>query len=119
MTCDRCPLSLLCLSGEIVLSTGYYCTKCQRFNLNLDGNKRNTFSCTVVKQRAAVRYPHPFGALRGYRICLHCTMSQVVFFDHDLNRRVLYERRTQGARLKLKDFMTGKRISAQERDACR
>jgi hypothetical protein len=63
-------------------------------------------------------YAGPHG-LRGYGYCLHCNMSQVAFFDCDLNRRVLYERRTQGARLKLKDFMTGKRISAQERDACR
>lgn len=112
MTCDRCPLSLLCLGGEILLTYGHYCTKCGRFNLNLDGTKRQVFSCRLDTQRARIRVP---ASHWRFAYCLHCTMSQVVFFDHDLARQVIYERRKKGARLKLKDFVTGKVIRAQER----
>jgi hypothetical protein len=110
MTCERCPLSLLCLSGEIVLDHGYYCAKCGRFNLNLAGAKRQTFACRLVDRRATI-YAKPH---QGPHYCLHCSMSQVVFWDLDLGQRVLYERRTKGARLRLKDFATGVVIRRQE-----
>jgi hypothetical protein len=114
MTCAVCPLSLLCLSGQIILDSGYYCYKCARFNLNLDGTKRNTFHCV----RAATQADILVRPRTTPRYCLHCTMSPTVFYDHDLGRKVLYERRTRGARFRLHDFTTGKRISAEEWRAC-
>jgi len=105
VTCDRCPISLLCLSGSIPPSVIYRCGTCCGVNLDLGTSRRSYFRCDQPQLREAYKR-----TLQRRQSCLHCCMSQVVFYDHEHGQQVLYERRKPGARLKLHAFTTGARL---------
>lgn len=102
MTCDRCPISLLCFGGSIPPDIIYRCAACRGINFELGSNRRSYFRCDRLQLREAYKHTR-----QRRQSCLHCSMSMVVFYDHEHGKRVLYERRKPGARLKLHAFETG------------
>ena len=73
MTCDRCPLSLMCLAGTVDVDV-HYCSNCKLASTNYD---QVAFRCANPLQlRAAIHHPST------RRTCVFCG-PQSQHYDHN------------------------------------
>ena len=85
MTCDRCPISLLCLGGCIKFDEVAICARCHRVIIE-STNPRNLFTCANLDQlEDALNATRDYTAQYPRQYCPQCKwiMQTVHRWDDD------------------------------------